>query len=54
MEKYKKIYFVYPGGKEPVGQLKGFKKFATHYQDKWELEVIETLESHKLKKVRFI
>ncbi|RKE00225.1 GntR family transcriptional regulator [Marinifilum flexuosum] len=50
LEKYKKIYFVYPGGKEPIGQLKGFKKFATHYQEQWEFEVIETLESHKIKK----
>ena len=48
LEKYSKIYFVYPGGKEPIGQLKGFKKFAGSYHDKWELEVINTLENHQI------
>jgi DNA-binding transcriptional regulator YhcF (GntR family) len=49
LEKYKKIYLVYPGGKEPVGQLKGFRKFASYYEDKWEMEIIDSLEKHKIK-----
>nr|WP_320117611.1 GntR family transcriptional regulator [uncultured Marinifilum sp.] len=48
LEKYKKIYFVYPGGKEPLGQLKGFKKFINTYKDKWEFEVINTLKNQQI------
>ncbi|MCT4601650.1 MAG: GntR family transcriptional regulator [Marinifilum sp.] len=49
LNKYEKIYFVYPGGKEPVGQLKGFKKFANYYQDKWEMEIINSLKGQNIK-----
>lgn len=50
LKKYKKIYFVYPGGKEPVGQLKGFKKFTANYEDKWEMEVIDSLKNQEINK----
>ncbi|NOU60852.1 GntR family transcriptional regulator [Marinifilum caeruleilacunae] len=49
LEKYEKIYLVYPGGKEPVGQLKGFRKFASYYEDKWEMEVIDSLKDQEIK-----
>lgn len=49
LNKYKKIFFVYPGGKEPVGQLKGFKKFIGIYKDKWDFEVINSLNNHSVK-----
>ncbi|WP_372753229.1 GntR family transcriptional regulator [Labilibaculum sp.] len=48
LEKYDTICFVYPGGKEPLGQLKGFKKFISSYQDQWKFEVINTLQDHHI------
>jgi len=50
LKKYKKVFFVYPGGKEPVGQMKGFKKFACKHKEQWEFEVIEKLEGRSIKK----
>ncbi|WP_421920941.1 GntR family transcriptional regulator [Marinifilum sp.] len=48
LKKYKKIYFVYPGGKEPLGQLKGFKIFASQYQEQWRMLVIDSLKERKI------
>lgn len=48
LEKYKKLYMVFPGGKEPIGQMKGFQKFAKEHSGKWKFEVISTLEGHEI------
>lgn len=50
LEKYKKLILVFPGGKEPLGQMKGFQKFCDSYQNKWESEVIASLYDHKINK----
>ncbi|MBI9057804.1 MAG: GntR family transcriptional regulator [Labilibaculum sp.] len=50
LKKYKKIYLVYPGGKEPEGQMKGFKKFAKQYDKEWEFEIISSLKGHAIQK----
>ncbi|RUT78042.1 GntR family transcriptional regulator [Ancylomarina longa] len=50
LKKYKKLYLVFPGGKEPIGQMKGFQKFAKTFSNQWEFEIIATLENHDIKK----
>ncbi|RXQ94528.1 GntR family transcriptional regulator [Ancylomarina salipaludis] len=50
LEKYQKLILVFPGGKEPLGQMKGFQKFCHKYEDKWEGEVIASLHKHPIKK----
>lgn len=50
LEKYQKIYLVFPGGKEPIGQMKGFQKFAKEYAARWEFEVISDLKEQTIKK----
>lgn len=51
LKKYKKIYLVYPGGKEPEGQMKGFKKFAKQYDKEWDFEIISSLKGHAIQKL---
>ncbi|MRT92004.1 GntR family transcriptional regulator [Ancylomarina sp. 16SWW S1-10-2] len=50
LKKYKKVYLVYPGGKEPEGQMKGFKKFANQYDKEWQFEIITSLKGHVIQK----
>ncbi len=49
LKKYKKMYLVYPGGKEPKGQMTGFKKFAKLHKDEWQFDVITSLKGHVIK-----
>ncbi|BAX80303.1 GntR family transcriptional regulator [Labilibaculum antarcticum] len=51
LKKYKKVYMVYPGGKEPEGQLLGFKKFAEQFAGEWEFDVIPSLKGHTINKL---
>ncbi len=49
LTKYKKIFLVFPGGKEPLGQMKGFHKFCeTH--NMWDSEIITSLDDHRIYK----
>ncbi|RPH32743.1 MAG: GntR family transcriptional regulator [Bacteroidales bacterium] len=48
LEKYKKIVMVYPGGKEPEGEFKGFQKFCKDY--KINHQVIDNLNEVKISK----
>jgi len=48
LKKYKKLFLVFPGGKEPAGQIKGFRKFAKEFASEWEFKVIESLRGHKI------
>ena len=50
LEKYKKLFLVFPGGKEPLGQMRGFHKFCDQNKEIWESEVIVGLENHCIKK----
>lgn len=50
LKKYKKLFLVFPGGKEPAGQMKGFKKFAKEFAGEWEFKVIESLKGHVISK----
>ena len=50
LKKYKKLFLVFPGGKEPLGQMKGFNKFCDNHKDQWESEVISSLENHQIQK----
>ena len=50
LKKYQKLFLVFPGGKEPLGQMKGFQKFCDKHQDMWESEVIVSLHDHQIKK----
>jgi DNA-binding transcriptional regulator YhcF (GntR family) len=50
LKKYKKVYLVYPGGKEPEGQMKGFKKFASQHVNEWEYDIIASLKGHVIQK----
>jgi DNA-binding transcriptional regulator YhcF (GntR family) len=46
LKKYKKIIMVYPGGKEPEGQFKGFLKFCK--EAKIEYELVQDIQYRKL------
>ena len=48
LKKYKKLILVFPGGKEPKGQVKGFNKFCKKHD--WQNEVIATPTKHKITK----
>lgn len=48
LKRYKKIIMVYPGGKEPEGQFKGFLKFCK--DEKIEHELIQDIQHRKLNK----
>jgi len=48
LSKYKNIKFVFPGGKEPIGQIKGFKTFAAENEDKWSCEIISNLNTDSI------
>jgi len=37
LEKYRKLILVFPGGKEPKGQLIGFKEFCNEWKGEWEV-----------------
>ena len=50
LKKYRKLFWVFPGGKEPVGQMKGFKKFAKEFASQWEFKVIESIKGHAISK----
>lgn len=50
LKKYQKLFLVFPGGKEPIGQMKGFHKFCEQYREQWESEVIVSLKDHSIKK----
>ena len=50
LEKYRKLFLVFPGGKEPLGQMKGFQKFCKQNKEKWDSEVIASLENHSINK----
>lgn len=50
LKKYRKLFLVFPGGKEPIGQMKGFQKFCDQYKDQWESEVIVSLKDHSINK----
>jgi len=50
LEKYQKLFLVFPGGKEPLGQMKGFQKFCEQNKDKWASEVISSLDNHRINK----
>ena len=50
LKKYQKLYLVFPGGKEPIGQMKGFLKFCGQHKGLWESEVIVSLKDHSIKK----
>lgn len=50
LEKYQKIFLVYPGGKEPEGQKRGFLKFAEKYANKWQFQVLNTLDGRTINK----
>ncbi|MCD6113101.1 MAG: GntR family transcriptional regulator [Bacteroidales bacterium] len=48
LKKYSKLIMVYPGGKEPKGQITGFTKFCKHYNFK--NEIIKKPDERKLQK----
>lgn len=48
IQKYRKIIMVYPGGKEPEGQFKGFLKFCR--EKKIEYELVQDIQYRKLNK----
>lgn len=48
LEKYRKLILVFPGGKEPLGQMKGFKKFCKKYNQKWGNEIISSLKGRQI------
>ena len=50
LKKYQKLFLVFPGGKEPIGQMKGFQKFCEQHWEQWESEVIVSLKDHSIKK----
>ena len=50
LKKYQKLFLVFPGGKEPIGQMKGFQKFCELHREQWESEVIVSLKDHSIKK----
>jgi DNA-binding transcriptional regulator YhcF (GntR family) len=50
LKKYQKLFLVFPGGKEPIGQMKGFQKFCEQHREQWESEVIVSLKDHSIKK----
>lgn len=49
LAKYNDIKFVFPGGKEPIGQTKGFNAFAQQNK-KWNCEIISSLELENIRK----
>lgn len=50
LKKYQKVFLVFPGGKEPLGQMKGFNKFCDKHKNQWESEVISSLKHHQIRK----
>lgn len=50
LKKYKKLFLVFPGGKEPAGQMKGFKKFSKKFAGEWEFEIIASLKEYSIQK----
>ncbi len=50
LKKYQKLFLVFPGGKEPIGQMKGFQKFCDEYKEEWESDVITSLKDHPINK----
>lgn len=48
LRKYQKLVLVYPGGKEPLGFLKGFERFGKDFSFK--CDVIHTLKDHDVEK----
>jgi len=48
LKKYTKVIMVYPGGKEPEGQYKGFVMFCDHNMIPYEL--VEDIQNRKLQK----
>ncbi|MBE9469604.1 MAG: GntR family transcriptional regulator [Bacteroidetes bacterium] len=50
LAKYKKIILVFPGGKEPEGQKKGFEKFSNDNSNSWNFEIISTLDKRTVSK----
>ncbi|MGZ2368446.1 GntR family transcriptional regulator [Ancylomarina sp. YFZ004] len=50
LKKYQKLFLVFPGGKEPIGQMKGFNKFCDKHGEQWESEVISSLKHHQIQK----
>ncbi|MFA8435231.1 MAG: GntR family transcriptional regulator [Marinifilaceae bacterium] len=49
LAKYRKLILVFPGGKEPLGQLKGFQNFCKDNKQ-WESETIASLSERKISK----
>ena len=50
LKKYQKLFLVFPGGKEPIGQMKGFQKFCDQHKELWENEIIVSLKDHSIQK----
>ncbi|RPH32827.1 MAG: GntR family transcriptional regulator [Bacteroidales bacterium] len=48
LKKYKKVIMIYPGGKEPEGQFKGFLRFCK--ETKTEYELVQDIQYRKLNK----
>ena len=48
LRKYKKLIMLFPGGKEPIGRLNGFKKFCR--KEKFDYEIISSVEDRNLEK----
>ncbi|MCG8410780.1 MAG: GntR family transcriptional regulator [Bacteroidales bacterium] len=48
LRKYKKLILVFPAGKEPKGQLKGFVRYCNDYN--WEYEIIQNPFNRDIKK----
>lgn len=44
LSKYRKLILVFPGGKEPLGQMKGFQKFCKEHVQQWESEIVSSLK----------
>lgn len=47
LTKYKKMILVFPSGKEPLGQMKGFQRFC-HDHSNWEYEIITSLKGRDI------